>query len=733
MDKNLTSEVLDVTVEQIFPFGVFVRLPDGTQGYIRRRELALDADVNPTEVTHIGTKIKATIINSDESGKDKDVELSHRATLNDPWPDFLKQYKVGDVIAGVVGSIQSNGVYVRIQSGIDGFIELKEFSISGIEKPDELFWLGDSVEAVISDIQGRFVKLSYQIRMTQYDKALEVASTIFHKTSFELPESSLISEEQDIFILSGQSLEKARPLLLVEDDDNVRDSLNAWLSRTLGPISTAKTVYQALEMSILEYKVIIVDLNLMEQDGLELVREIRRVGSHANIAVMSSPDALARRAKEIEDAQIMDVFPKPLDLNEINQFLMRIAKDKQLDFWQSDPLTPPTSGNLTAQYSEVQTLARLQAAVSETTSLMRAQASLLFQLDPDSETISIPIQVGQAKINPTAIYALKRSPVNDVIKHGRAIHENRVTERAQARFDKLLQLLPFQSCIGVPISVQGEIHHAVFFFHSDSDSFSHYRMRDAQASAMVLSSILTEESIQTHLRALNPKLLSGELAASFGHDVFNKITALEIQARNLMADYQTDTRANSQRLLELVLDLKNTAHAFQQVLLTKETLETVDVNLIIQRAVLLLTDLARKEKTQIVLNLSPDLPTISVNTILLQQVFLNIMLNAIQQMAQKVLNLKWSGKRILEVSTTIKDNIIHIRFKDNGPGIHKSSLSKVFVPGFSTRGGSGLGLFIARSFIQTLGGTIKVEQTFIPTGTTFLVQLPSVEPEIKYA
>ena len=89
-------------------------------------------------------------------------------------------------------------------------------------------------------------------------------------------------------------------------------------------------------------------------------------------------------------------------------------------------------------------------------------------------------------------------------------------------------------------------------------------------------------------------LLSGELAASFGHDVFNKITALELEARNLTGANLTDKSTRPQTILELVLDLKNTVHAFQQMLDVKEKMELVDLNYTIERAVILLRDLAQK-------------------------------------------------------------------------------------------------------------------------------------------
>jgi signal transduction histidine kinase len=105
-------------------------------------------------------------------------------------------------------------------------------------------------------------------------------------------------------------------------------------------------------------------------------------------------------------------------------------------------------------------------------------------------------------------------------------------------------------------------------------------------------------------------------------------------------------------------------------------------------------------------------------------VFLNLMLNAVQQMS-----LRPTEHRLLSIRSNIgKEPFpIQIRFWDTGPGIHKSLWEKVFAQGFSTRNGSGLGLFIARNFLHSLGGRIRVEESFVPLGATFLVELPGAD------
>jgi len=466
---------------------------------------------------------------------------------------------------------------------------------------------------------------------------------------------------------------------------------------------------------------------LSESDGLELIQRFHQDDCKAYVCIMSSPDNLAERAEDIEAARISWVFEKPLDLDEVGQFLVLAARNENLPAWKAKPHHKVVfTGQTTWQNLGIRPQKRLQIALSEIAESVQAQAAMLFWLDPSSHVISIVARVGRCTLNLETVYSLKESPVADVIRECRPIFETHVTAKASARFAKLLKLLHFESCIGVPVPLQGEIRHAIFFFHTDTEAFSYYRVRDVQAGALILSALLTDEFIQERLRALNPLLLSGELAASFGHDVANKISALETEASNLVDLGFSDDSGRARKVLELTKDLKDTVLAFRQVLETRTQVAQINVERILNQAMRLLRDMARKEHARVILRMEPDLPFVTGNSTLLQQVFLNIMLNAIQQMVVKAKQFEWDGQRILEITAVTKDDQVQVRFRDNGPGIHKEHLGELFTPGFSTRGGSGLGLYIARSFIQVLKGELSVEETVVPLGTTFMVELPCV-------
>ena len=116
----------------------------------------------------------------------------------------------------------------------------------------------------------------------------------------------------------------------------------------------------------------------------------------------------------------------------------------------------------------------------------------------------------------------------------------------------------------------------------------------------------------------------------------------------------------------------------------------------------------------------------------LQEVFLNIMLNAAQSMEDvETLTIRTYSEKVTEsgkISKTnkfkAKDTIVVIEFKDTGKGMDEETLSKIFDPFFTTKEkGTGLGLFICYGIIKNHAGTIEA-QSKLGEGSTFIIKLP---------
>lgn len=114
----------------------------------------------------------------------------------------------------------------------------------------------------------------------------------------------------------------------------------------------------------------------------------------------------------------------------------------------------------------------------------------------------------------------------------------------------------------------------------------------------------------------------------------------------------------------------------------------------------------------------------------LQQVLLNVLFNAIQQIeAMRRDKMSFEGRIdiSLRYKTIEEKRHVEIAVQDNGPGIHKAIWKRIFSFGYTLgrSGGSGLGLFISRILINSLRGKIFVEDSYRLGGATFLIQLPA--------
>jgi two-component system NtrC family sensor kinase len=140
---------------------------------------------------------------------------------------------------------------------------------------------------------------------------------------------------------------------------------------------------------------------------------------------------------------------------------------------------------------------------------------------------------------------------------------------------------------------------------------------------------------------------------------------------------------------------------------------------------------------KVIRNYQEDLPEVLVDKNKIQQVFLNIILNAIQAMPQGgTLTLKTYIKELNKIGEGVgrraqdffrlRDNAIFVEIEDTGHGISKENISKIFNPFFSTKGvgkGVGLGLSITKTIIDSHKGLIRVESKE-GEGTKFIIILP---------
>jgi two-component system NtrC family sensor kinase len=147
--------------------------------------------------------------------------------------------------------------------------------------------------------------------------------------------------------------------------------------------------------------------------------------------------------------------------------------------------------------------------------------------------------------------------------------------------------------------------------------------------------------------------------------------------------------------------------------------ERVNINAILDESIEFLKNEARYRNIEIVGNYAPDLPLTTSDSAQLQQVFLNILNNAIDAIGK-------DGKIVVNTRQLAKNHEVVAEISDDGPGMPKEIIDKIFDPFFTTKEvgkGTGLGLSISYSIVEKLGGRMMVASEE-GQGTTFSIYLP---------
>jgi signal transduction histidine kinase len=215
----------------------------------------------------------------------------------------------------------------------------------------------------------------------------------------------------------------------------------------------------------------------------------------------------------------------------------------------------------------------------------------------------------------------------------------------------------------------------------------------------------------------------GELASGIAHELNNPLTSVIGFSQLLM---EGDIPANIKEDLGTVYSEAQRAAAIVKNLLTfarkhAPVKQLSQVNSILEDVLRLRAYEHKVNNIEVDKQLATNLPEIMVDYFQMQQVFLNLIVNAEFAM------LEAHGKGKLTITTERTNGVIKVAFTDDGPGIAKENMKRIFSPFFTTKEvgkGTGLGLSICHGIVSEHGGRIYAESEF-GHGATFVVELPS--------
>lgn len=219
----------------------------------------------------------------------------------------------------------------------------------------------------------------------------------------------------------------------------------------------------------------------------------------------------------------------------------------------------------------------------------------------------------------------------------------------------------------------------------------------------------------------------GELAASLAHELNQPLTGILCNARaatHLLSCSNPVLPEVKQILQDIVDDDRRASEVISRIrdLVTKRETERTEVNVneIVQSMVRLVTGDSIIRQVSLGVELPPDTLLVEGDRVQLQQVVLNLLLNAIE--ATSACD-RFPREVVIATSGSDRDSV-RVSVRDNGIGLHAGAERKVFEPFYTTKGsGMGMGLSIARSIVQSHGGSIWADGN-AEHGAIFHVTLP---------
>jgi signal transduction histidine kinase len=303
---------------------------------------------------------------------------------------------------------------------------------------------------------------------------------------------------------------------------------------------------------------------------------------------------------------------------------------------------------------------------------------------------------------------------------------------------------PPRSALAVPLMADGRVLGVITLDHGDIGHFEAQHMGWMRAIAYQASLAIekarlhnevthladvlaerveerTRELKETQAQLIQAEKLAalGELAAGIAHEINNPLHILKAYVEHMSNKLPPDTPFADflepmRNALDSIARLAGQLRDFSRP--AGGEWKPLNVNSTLTNILKLVSKEMMHCQIELTESLAPQLPTVTGDNRQIEQVFLNIILNARDAMP---------GGGRLAIETYTGDNTVHVRFADTGVGIREENLQRIFEPYFTTKEdrGTGLGLAICQRIITQHGGRISVSSK-VGEGTVFILHLP---------
>jgi small subunit ribosomal protein S1 len=199
--KYPEGSVIKGIIRNITNFGIFVGVEEGIDGLIHMSDISWKQRVkHPSEMFKKGQEIEVMVLNIDV--EHEKFSLGLKQIEKNPWEELSVRYPAGAIVSGKVTNITDFGIFVEIEEGIEGLVHISELSSRRVKSSSELFALGDSVSAVVKNVDPKSRKIRLSIK--DYEAGTEGHSVHQYINNRENIGSSLSKALADVKIVDTE-------------------------------------------------------------------------------------------------------------------------------------------------------------------------------------------------------------------------------------------------------------------------------------------------------------------------------------------------------------------------------------------------------------------------------------------------------------------------------------------------------------------------------------------------
>ncbi len=553
----------------------------------------------------------------------------------------------------------------------------------------------------------------------------------------------LILEPNGAEMSDGQKLAAPR-ILIVEDDPEMVELMQNVLSLARCEVHVARAGGEALELlhrhaaARQEIDLVLLDIMVPGMDGYEVVARVKADPVLHNTAIIMTTalDSVSNKTLGL-GLGADDYLTKPFDPQELLariDAVMRIRRSEQAVRRRNEELSALIEINRMVT-SSLELDKVLEATIQGIREILHVEAGSLVLVDEETGNL-----VFRNTFSPAQGWVTGRTirPGQGIIGHVVQSGESRLVNNVERDPYFMAEVddtgIVSRAILCVPLRIRDRTIGAIEVINKLDGEFTRQdqELLEAMAASVAVAvdnanlyrelADFAEELERSQAQLVQAEKMAaiGRLAASIAHEINNPLQAIHNSLHLSMHErleegrrrqYLAMAQAEVQRLIEIVQRMLDFYRP------SRGGVEPANINGVAENVLALAQKRLQHGNVRVHTAFDPALPPVPMVPDQITQVFLNIVINAIEAMPS-------GGDLWLETSLSEDGKWVLASFRDTGQGMSSEQLANLFEPFYTTKAdGTGLGLAISYGIIERHGGEIEVSSQ-LNEGTTFVVRLP---------